>query len=82
MELQTSLALLSMPRGPVGGRQADSHGREPFSHPALDGLRNLSPKAKDDMVGKTRLAALARDYGFEPVIRWKPKKVSARQMLS
>lgn len=79
MELQTSLALLNMPKGPVGGRQADLHGREPFSHPVLDGLRNLSPKTKEDLVGKTRLAGLAREYGFEPIIRWKPKKVSGLQ---
>lgn len=77
MELQSSLALLSMPRGPIGGRKADPFGREPFTHPGLDGLRNLSPKAKEELVGKPRLAALAREYGFERVMRWKPKKVSA-----
>ncbi|GME33555.1 Ribonuclease III [Neofusicoccum parvum] len=78
VELQTSLALLDMPPGPVG-RKADPHGREPFKHPLLDGLQQLSSRKKDDLLNKTRLAGLAREYGLEPVMRWKPKKADNLQ---
>ncbi|KAK0663384.1 hypothetical protein DIS24_g1343 [Lasiodiplodia hormozganensis] len=79
VELQTSLALLNMPRGPVGGRQADPYGREPFQHNLLNGFQNLSSRSKDEFLSKTRLAGLAREYGFESVMRWRPKKADNLQ---
>ncbi|KAL1644384.1 hypothetical protein SLS58_004298 [Diplodia intermedia] len=74
VELQTSLALLNMPKGPVGARRGDPYGREPFQHTQLAGFQNLSSRSKEEALSKSRLAGLAREYGFERVMRWKPKK--------
>lgn len=53
----------------------DQFGRKPFVHPALDGLHNLSTKAKEDYISKMKLSMLARRYGLQHVVRWSPRKV-------
>lgn len=45
-----------------------------FSHPALHGLENITPFARQQTLNKTRLAKLAHMYGVDKVMRWKPKK--------
>ncbi|OJD32961.1 rnase iii domain protein [Diplodia corticola] len=79
VELQTSLALLSMPKGPVAASKGDAYGREPFRHSQLAGFQNLSSRSKENVLSKNRLANLAREYGFEAVMRWKPKKADNLQ---
>ena len=54
----------------------DAHGREPFTHPALDGLNNLSQGMKDFLISKTQMAELAQKYELQKVLRWSPRKVS------
>lgn len=71
MDLQTSLALLSMPVPP----SLHLDPADVFVHPALEGLENITPLAKQTLLDKTRLAQLAvRSYGLEKVVRWKPRK--------
>lgn len=74
ISLQTSLALLSSPQG-TPAPKFDQYGREPFTHPALEGLRGLTPEAKETVLDKTRLAQIAQRYNLDKVIRWKPKRV-------
>ncbi|KAK3066442.1 hypothetical protein LTS18_001719 [Coniosporium uncinatum] len=81
VDLQTSIALLAAPRSvaPASQSQIDSYGRQPFQHPALQTLDNLSDQAKAEAVNKQRLARLADRYGMDKVIRWKPKKADNLQ---
>lgn len=74
MSLQTSLALLNSPQG-IPAPKFDQYGRELFTHPALEGLRGLTPEAKDTVLDKTRLAQIGQRYGLDKVTRWKPKNV-------
>lgn len=55
--------------------QVDELGREPFKHPALDGLAGLTQQRKHAVLDKTRTAQLADKYGLVNVLRWKPKRV-------
>jgi large subunit ribosomal protein L15 len=72
--LQTSLALLNSPQStPVP--EFDQYGRKPFAHPALEGLRGLTPEAKDSVLDKARLSQIAQRYNLDKVTRWKPKRV-------
>lgn len=46
-----------------------------FVHPALEGLENITPYAKQTVLDKSRLAQLAvNKYGLDKVVRWKPRK--------
>lgn len=49
--------------------------RVPFSHPALEGLQNLTDVAISDVLNKDRLGPLATSLGMRDVIRWVPRKV-------
>jgi dsRNA-specific ribonuclease len=74
VSLQTSLALLNSPQAtPLPAK--DNHGRQPYTHPALDGLPGLTHEAKDSVLDKSRLAPIAQRYGLDKVTRWKPKEV-------
>lgn len=81
VSLQTSQALLdapqpaAWPKGADGQPQQDEFGRTPYMHPALSGLSGLTNEAKDQLLDKSRLAALAERYGLDKVTRWKPKRV-------
>jgi large subunit ribosomal protein L15 len=50
--------------------------REPFTHPALDGLANLTDVPVSEILTKRRLAGLATQLGMRDIIRWKPRVVS------
>ena len=76
VEMQISVAVVNMPRPPEKSNAPDEFGRQPFEHPALDGLLNLTPMLKADILDKRRLYALSDRYGLTNVLRWKPKKVS------
>ncbi|TID22702.1 gb [Venturia nashicola] len=73
VELQTSYLLVAAPRAPTAPRGPDQYKRIPFEHPALDGLTNLSDRIKADILDKSRLAQLAREYNIHRVMRWKPR---------
>lgn len=75
VEMQLSVALVNMPRPPGHSIQMDKFGREPFEHPALGGLLNLTTPVRAGVLDKRRLYALAEKYGIPSVLRWKPKKV-------
>ncbi|KAL4862301.1 hypothetical protein BDV12DRAFT_178981 [Aspergillus spectabilis] len=75
VQLQASLALAQSPAGTYGTAVPDSHGREPFTHPALEGIDNLSSGTKKFLTNKSRLAEIAQRYNLQSVLRWRPKKV-------
>ncbi|QDS68778.1 hypothetical protein FKW77_005542 [Venturia effusa] len=73
VELQTSYLLVAAPRDPNVPKGPDQYDRIPFEHPALDGLTNLSDRMKHDILHKSRLAQLARQYKIGRVMRWVPR---------
>lgn len=75
VQLQTSLALVQNPANSAGPVAEDPHGRQPFAHPALEGLDSLSDSMKVLLTGKTKLAQLAQKYDMQSVLRWSPRKV-------
>ena len=75
MELKTSLTLLHASSATPFPEARDQYGREPFRHPALDGLASVSLESKIQILQISRLAQLAETYGLDTVIRWKPKRV-------
>lgn len=75
VQLQASLALVQNPEAANVAVKTDSHGRTPFSHPALDGLRSLSPETKSFLTDRSKLAELAQKYELQNVLRWTPRKV-------
>jgi large subunit ribosomal protein L15 len=75
VQLQASLALVQNPEAANVAVKTDPHGRTPFSHPALDGLRSLSPETKSFLTDRSKLAELAQKYEMQNVLRWTPRKV-------
>lgn len=75
MQLQASLALVQNPGNASSSTTPDSFGREPFAHPALEGLKNLSASTKSILTSKPKLAELAQKYELQKVLRWSPRKV-------
>ena len=55
----------------------DQYGREPFQHPALEGLEGITEHGKATILDKRRVGGLAEHYGLDAVVRWKPKRVGA-----
>lgn len=78
MELQTSLALIHGTSAPTTSTADDGYDREPFRHPALEGLDKLTEDQKLQITKKSRLSRLGERYGLDRVMRWKPKKVCAQ----
>ncbi|KAL2111279.1 hypothetical protein VUR80DRAFT_10346 [Thermomyces stellatus] len=52
---------------------ADPYGREPFSHPSLDGVNNLAETQPRNIVHMKAMHKLALDLGMMKVVRWKPR---------
>lgn len=75
VQLQASLALVQNPNTSSMTATTDEFGRTPFTHPALDGLKNLSSNAKSSLTDRTKLAELAQRYKMLEVLRWAPKTV-------
>ncbi|KAJ5222007.1 uncharacterized protein N7469_010894 [Penicillium citrinum] len=73
VQLQASLALVQNSTATSSSSSRDAHDREPFSHPALNGLQNLSPRTKNALTDRKKLAELARTYETEKIIRWNPR---------
>ncbi|BDD59477.1 hypothetical protein MPDQ_002963 [Monascus purpureus] len=71
VQLQASMVLAqSAKKTPT---TEDPFGRTPFSHPALDGLTNLSSDKKNFLTSKLKLAELADKYELQKVLRWSPR---------
>lgn len=75
VEMQINAAVVNMPRPESQSSEADDYGREPFEHPALEGLLNLTAPFKARALDKRRLYELSVKYGLPRVLRWRPKKV-------
>lgn len=78
VELQTSLSLFHSASATPFPETKDKYGREPFRHPALDGLAGVSLESRFKILDMARLAQLGEKYGLDTVIRWKPKEVRSR----
>lgn len=76
VHLQTSLALVQNPANSGGPGVEDPFGRQPFAHPALEGLENLNNSTKLLVTSKLNLSQLAQKYQLDKVLRWSPRKVS------
>lgn len=75
VQLQASLALVQSPNIASATATKDEFGRTPFTHPALNGLKNLSSETKSALTDRTKLAELAQRYQMLEVLRWSPKMV-------
>lgn len=74
--MHTSLALLSSPPTPsLLQTPAGAESRQPYEHPLLESLPNLSSTTHSHVLGKSRLSQLGKEAGLQGVLRWKPKKV-------
>ncbi|KAL1970888.1 hypothetical protein VTN77DRAFT_2722 [Rasamsonia byssochlamydoides] len=73
VQLQASLALVQDAGNFAREVPEDPHGRQPFTHPALDGLKNLTSNTRGFLTSKWKIAQLARDYDLQKVIRWAPR---------
>lgn len=77
VQLQASLALVQNPENaPTTNPPKDKYGREPFVHPALQGLNNLSLNTKSFLTDRAKVAELAQKYDMPRVLRWNPRDVS------
>ncbi|KAJ5177164.1 uncharacterized protein N7482_003041 [Penicillium canariense] len=74
VQLQASLALVQNPETANTAVKKDDYGRTPFTHPALDGLKNLSPETKNFLTDRSKLAELAQKYDMQKILRWTPRK--------
>ena len=81
LELQISLALFHGSSATPFAETQDGYGREPFRHPALDGLAGMSLESKYHMLNVKRTARLAEKYELDSVVRWKPKNVCSRSLI-
>ena len=71
-----TLALLGSPARKAYIVDEDPHGRQPYEHPATEGMEVLNGDAKAHLLHPTQMARLGRQYGIEKVIRWNPRNVS------
>lgn len=62
------------------GLPADPYGREPFSHPSLDGINNLAQTQPKNIVHHQAMHKLALEVGMMRVVRWKPRLVSTHTL--
>ncbi|KAL8847909.1 MAG: hypothetical protein Q9221_007040 [Calogaya cf. arnoldii] len=75
VELQASLHMLAASTTTSEPARPDELGREPFKHPALEGLAGLTKRRKRAVLDIKRTAQLADKYGLVSVMRWKPRLV-------
>ena len=64
------------PANSSGRSSEDAHGRQPFTHPALEGLDSLTNSTKMMLTSRLKVAGLAQKYGMHNILRWSPRKVS------
>ena len=76
LNLQTNLALLHSPTATkTQSLPNPTDDRAPFTHPALEGLANLSDVPIGEILTKTRIAGFATMIGMREILRWVPKDV-------
>ncbi|KAM3500788.1 hypothetical protein MY10362_006105 [Beauveria mimosiformis] len=75
LDIEAVKDIVSKPADPRA-QQQDEFDRQPFEHPKLAPVDNLSLVDARDTVGKEKLAALARSVGLDSTVRWKPRLVS------
>lgn len=76
VDLQTTLSLLTASTSSRYLKDTkDPFGRQPFEHPALEGIECLTGGARDYFTHHKQLSVLAQQYGLQDVVRWVPKKV-------
>lgn len=63
-------------RSAIQAKNPDAHGREPFEHEALEGLKNLDDTPVASVLNIRRLANFATSVGIPDVTQWKPRDVS------
>ncbi|KAI5280935.1 hypothetical protein KEM54_003480, partial [Ascosphaera aggregata] len=68
--LQATLTQLE--HGPRRKPQQDQYGREPFAHPALEGVEILADNFRERRLHSRRVGELAQRYGLHEVLRWLP----------
>lgn len=77
INLQTTIALLNSKVATSTQSQPDkTDGRVPFTHPALEGLTNLTDAPISEVLTKYRLGAIATKAGMRDILRWQPRQVS------
>ncbi|KAH0337334.1 RNase III domain protein, partial [Aureobasidium melanogenum] len=77
-DVQCSLALIEQPSQIPTYTKPDPEATgkyKQYRHPAMRGVDNVSEFAKNKTLDKQRLASLARQYGLDAVVRWKPRNV-------
>ncbi|KAM3510323.1 hypothetical protein MY11210_005941 [Beauveria gryllotalpidicola] len=74
LDVEAVKDIVSKPADPRA-QQTDEFDRQPFEHPKLAPVDNLSLVDARDTVGKEKLAALARSVGLDSTVRWKPRLV-------
>jgi len=80
INLQASLAFLNsevatQTQSLSTSSDPNSPDRVPFSHPALNGLENISNIQLSEVLHRNRLAALATQMGMRDIIRWRPRLI-------
>ncbi|KAL1991916.1 hypothetical protein VTN49DRAFT_5224 [Thermomyces lanuginosus] len=73
VQLQVSLALVQNAGNYKRKIPSDPYGRQPFEHPALEGLENLTDNTKNYITSKNKLSDLAQRYNLQTVLRWSPR---------
>ncbi|KAM0549789.1 hypothetical protein ACHAPJ_009228 [Fusarium lateritium] len=58
-----------------GSTVTDEFERQPFEHPQLRSLDNLTTTGPRDIAGRESLSSLAAQVGLVDVVRWKPRMV-------
>lgn len=82
MTLQTNLALVNSPIATKTQLGRDPNdGRVAFTHPALEGLENLSNTPLSEVLTISRVAGLATQLGMKDIIRWQPRLVGLDMKL-
>jgi large subunit ribosomal protein L15 len=71
-----TLALLGSSAKDVFKVPEDPHGREPFQHPATQGIEVLLGRARAHLLHHSRIAEISQQFGLQSVVRWNPKNVS------
>lgn len=71
LDVQTSLLLAQQPLTPENQTNQNIY---VFAHPSLNGIENITARAKSTALDKRRVSQLAKSYGLEKVVRWKPRK--------
>lgn len=77
VELQTSVGMLtSATANGHTNLPTDPYGRQPFHHPATEGVEILNKGGKQYYLSSKAISNVARQYGLQDVVRWQPKDAS------